>query len=115
MIPRNKNSGSGAAGGGCAPATAEALTIGIPYLTLKRMLCLGAGGKKVVPALISGTADGQLVLAGALRKDIYITVRGQGRTDNVIILGGYEMGWSRPSERAKAAVISTVFSEGEED
>ena len=98
------------------PATADALTEGETILNTKSNAVLGELVKKeVVPALKEvETADGRLVLAEApYRKDVYMTVRGPGQvTENVIILGGYEMrvGANVQVKGLKSAVISVVFS-----
>ena len=103
------------------PATAAALAVGDTIFNTKSNAVLGElVDKKVVPAVKEvETADGQLKLAEApYRKDVYITVRGQGQvTENVIILGGYEMrvGAAAQVKGQKAAVISIVFSVKVED
>ena len=103
------------------PATCDALLEGDTVLNTKSNAVLGKlVDKKVVPALKEiETADGRLVLAEApYRKDMYITVRGQGHvSENVIILGGYEMrvGAVAQVKGQKAAVISTVYSVKVED
>lgn len=97
------------------PATADALAEGDTIFNTKSNAVLGKlVQKEVVPALKEvETADGQLVLAEApYRKDVYITVRGQGQvTENVIILGGYEMrvGANAQVKGQKSAVNSIVF------
>lgn len=98
------------------PATANAVSEGDTIVNAKSNAVLGELiAKEVVPALKEvETADGRLVEAEApYRKDVYITVRGQGQvTENVIILGGYEMrvGANAQVKGLKFAVNSTVFS-----
>ncbi|HHV07768.1 MAG TPA: DUF4330 domain-containing protein [Firmicutes bacterium] len=98
------------------PATADAVSEGDTIVNAKSNAVLGELiAKEVVPALKEvETADGRLVEAEApYRKDVYITVRGQGQvTENVIILGGYEMrvGANAQVKGLKFAVNSTVFS-----
>ncbi|NLG86481.1 MAG: DUF4330 domain-containing protein [Firmicutes bacterium] len=97
-------------------ATADAIAEGDTVLNTKSNAVLGELIKKeVVPAVKEiETADGRLVKAESpFRKDVYITVRGQGQvTGNVIILGGYEMrvGANAQVKGLKFAVNSTVFS-----
>ncbi|MGI6130016.1 MAG: DUF4330 domain-containing protein [bacterium] len=97
-------------------ATADAMAEGDTVLNTKSNATLGQLVKKeVVPAAKEvETSDGRLVQAESpFRKDVYITVRGQGQvTGNVIILGGYEMrvGATTQIKGLKFAVISTVYS-----
>ena len=97
-------------------ATADAVAEGDTVLNTKSNAVLGQLVKKeVIPAVKEiETSDGRLVKAESpYRKDVYITVRGQGQvTGNVIILGGYEMrvGATTQVKGLKFAVISTVYS-----
>lgn len=97
-------------------ATADAMEEGETVLNTKSNAVLGKLVKKEVrPAQKEvETADGRLVLAESpFKKDVYLTVRGEGQvTSNVIILGGAEMrvGASVAIKGLKFSVNSTVLS-----
>jgi hypothetical protein len=96
-------------------ATADAMQEGETVLNTKSNAVLGKLVKKEVrPAQKEvQTADGRLVLAESpFKKDVYLTVRGEGQvTSNVIILGGAEMrvGASVAVKGLKFSVNSTVL------
>lgn len=73
------------------PATADAVSEGDTIVNAKSNAVLGELiAKEVVPALKEvETADGRLVEAEApYRKDVYITVRGQGASDRKCYYSG---------------------------
>jgi hypothetical protein len=96
-------------------ATVDAMQEGETVLNTKSNAVLGKLVKKEVrPAQKEvQTADGRLVLAESpFKKDVYLTVRGEGQvTSNVIILGGAEMrvGASVAVKGLKFSVNSTVL------
>ncbi|MGI6605063.1 MAG: DUF4330 domain-containing protein [Firmicutes bacterium] len=97
-------------------ATADAMQEGENVLNTKSNAVLGKlAAKDVRPAAKEvETADGRLVRAeSSFRKDVYVTIRGQGQvTPNVILLGGYEMrvGASVAIKGLKFSVNGTVMS-----
>lgn len=97
-------------------ATADAMQEGENVLNTKSNAVLGKLVKREVRPAVKEveTADGRLVEAQSpLKKDVYLTIRGQGQvTPNVILLGGYEMrvGASVAVKGLKFAVNSTVLS-----
>lgn len=96
-------------------ATVDAIQEGETVLNTKSNAALGKLVRKEVrPAQKEvATADGRLVLAESpFKKDVYLTVRGEGQvTSNVILLGGAEMrvGASVPVKGLKFSVNSTVL------
>ena len=96
-------------------ATADAIVEGDTVLNTKSNAVLGELIKKeCLPASKDvETSDGRLVKAeSSFRKDVYMTVRGQGQvTNNVIMMGGYELrvGATVQVKGLKFAVIGTVF------
>ncbi|HHY93319.1 MAG TPA: DUF4330 domain-containing protein [Firmicutes bacterium] len=96
-------------------ATADAMQEGENVLNSKSNAVLGKLVKKDVrPALKEvETADGRLAQAESpFKKDVYLTIRGEGQvTPNVILLGGAELrvGASLAVKGLKFSVNSTVL------